>query len=198
MKKQYLFIVASFAFVSILLYSCNGNDKRIAANLYKEREYLLKEFKDKSVINRGKIFYELSYYKGQSVNTFYFEKRNNSLIMTNDTLQYPLNEIADFSTANITDSSSYRKLLISELSRLLKVMDDFNINNVSAAFAPAGVDMKIYFGDYKALLYVGSITAVKNERWKNYIQSGEKFDENWYFVKDELEKRIKKNALTLA
>lgn len=188
MKKQYLFIVASFTFVSILLYSCNGSDKRIAANLYKEREYLLKEFKDKSVINRGKIFYELSYYKGQSVNTFYFEKRNNSLMMTNDTLQYPLNEIADFSTANITDSSSYRKLLISELSRLLKVMDDFNINNVSAAFAPAGVDMKIYFGDYKALLYVGSITAVKNERWKNYIQSGEKFDENWYFVKDELEK----------
>jgi hypothetical protein len=67
-------------------------------------------------------------------------------------------------------------------------MDDFKISNVSAELAPAGVDMKIYFGDYKALLYVSNIEAVKNERWKNYIQSGKKFDENWYFVKDELEK----------
>ena len=188
MKKQYSFVVAAFTLVSIILYSCNGSDKRIAANLYKEREYLLKEFKDKSVISRGEIVYQLSYYKGQSVNTFYFEKKDASLILTNDTLQYPLNEIAAFATVNIADSSNYRKFLSNELSRLLRVMDDFKISNVSAEFAPVGVDMKIYFVDYKALLCVGNIAAVNNERWKNYIQSGKKFDENWYFVKDEFEK----------
>lgn len=188
MKKHYSYIVAAFIIVLIALYSCTGNDKRIATNLYKERESLLQEFKGKSIINRGKIFYELSYYKGQFVNTFYFEKKNDSMILTNDTLQYPITEITAFASVNIADSLTYNKTLTNELSRLIKVMDIFSISNVSAGFAPAGVDMKIYFGDYKALLYVGSIATVKNERWKNYIQSGEKFDENWYFVKDELEK----------
>jgi hypothetical protein len=65
-------------------------------------------------------------------------------------------------------------------------MNDFKIKNVSAEFAPLGIDMKIYFGDYKAMLYISNIDAVKNERWKNYIKSGEKLDENWYSVKDEL------------
>jgi hypothetical protein len=188
MKEKYSLIVTAFALISIILYSCNGSDKRIAANLYKEREYLFKEFKDKSVISRGEVFYQLSYYKGQSVNTFYFEKKDTSLILTNDTLQYPLNEIAAFATVNIADSSNYRKFLSNELGKLLRVMDDFKISHVSAEDRTAGVDMKIYFGDYKALLYVSNIAAVKNERWKNYIQSGEKLDENWYSVKDELSK----------
>ncbi len=147
----------------------------------------MKEFDDKSIISRGEIFYQLSYYKGQSVNTFYFEKKDDVLVFTNDTIQYPINEIVAFGSVNIADSSNYRKALSRELNRLLKVMTDFSINNVSANFAPAGIDMKIYFGDYKALLYVSNIAVVKNERWRNYILSGEKFDENWYFVKDELE-----------
>jgi hypothetical protein len=45
--------------------------------------------------------------------------------------------------------------------------------------------MKIYFGDYKALLYVADITGIKNERWKNYVTSGKKLDDNWYYVKEE-------------
>lgn len=187
MRKKYNYTAAVFALAAIFFYSCN-NDKRTADNLYKEREYLLKEFKDISVISRGEIFYQLSYYKGQSLNTFYFEKRDDSLMLTNDTIQYPMNEIAAFTSVNIADSLNYRKALSHELNRLLKVMTDFSIKNVSANFAPAGVDMKIYFGDYKALLYVSDIAVVKNERWKNYILSGEKFDENWYFVKDELKK----------
>lgn len=187
MKKKYNYTVAVFVFAAIFFYTCN-NDKRTADNLYKEREYLLKEFKDISVISRGENFYQLSYYKGQSVNTFYFEKRDDSLMLTNDTIQYLINEIAAFTSVNIADSLNYRKALSHELNRLLKVMTDFGIKNVSANFASAGVDMKIYFGDYKALLYVTDVAGIKNERWKNYVTSGKKLDDNWYYVKDELEK----------
>lgn len=174
--------------ILLCFYSCTINDKRIAAILYKEREYLLKEFKDKSVISRSEKFYQLSYYKGQDVNRFYFEKKGTSLILTNDTLQYPITEITAFASVNNTDSSTYSQALTNELNRLLKVMDDFKISHVSAEDRIAGVDMKIYLGDYNAVLYVGNIAAVMNERWKDYIQSGEKFDKNWYFVKDEFEK----------
>ena len=154
--------------------------------MYREREYLLKEFKDKSIISRGEKFYQLSYYKGQSVNTFYFEKKDTTLVLTNDTLQFPITEIIAFASVSNVDSSNYSQSLIKELNRLLKVMDDFKMSYVSAEHRATGVDMKIYFGDYKALLYVPNIAEVKNGRWKNYIQSGKKFDENWYYVKDEL------------
>jgi hypothetical protein len=187
MKKQYLFIVVAIVIVPIFVYSCLADDKRIADNLYKKREYLLKEFKDKSVISRGEMLYELSYHKGQSVNSFFFEKKNDQLILTNDTLQFPITEIPAFASLNNADSVTYSKALTNELNRLLEVMDDLQISHVSAKFAPAGIDIKIYFGDYKALLYVTNIAAVKNERWKNYILSGKKLDENWYSVKDELE-----------
>jgi hypothetical protein len=186
MKELYAYVIAALTLTAVILYSCTARDKRIATNLYKERESLLQEFKGKSIMNRSKAFYQLSYYKGQFVNTFSFEKKDDSLILTNNTLQYPITEITAFATIKVSDSSSYRKSLTDELSRLLKVMNDFKIKNVSAEFAPVGLDMKIYFGDYKAMLYIGNIHAVKNERWIKYIKSGEKFDENWYSVTDEL------------
>jgi hypothetical protein len=185
MKNKYLSISTLFILVAVIFSSCNS-DEKIAYKLYKQREYLLKEFNDKSVISRSEIFYQLSYYKGQFVNTFYFEKKDDSLVFTNDTIQYPKNEIAAFTSVNIADSSNYRKALSSELSRLLKVMDDFKISHVSAEDRYAGIDMKIYFGDYKALLYINSVAKINNERWKEYINTAKKkFDSNWYYVKDE-------------
>lgn len=184
MKKKYHYTAAVFLFAAIFFYSCSS-DNRTVDKLYKEREYLLKEFKDKSVISRSEIFYQLSYYKGQSANTFYFEKKDGVLVFTNDTIQYPINEIAAFASVNIADSSNYRKDLVSELSRLLKIMDDFKISHVSAEERYAGIDMKIYFRDYKALLYVTDVTGIKNERWKNYVTSGKKLGDNWYYVKEE-------------
>lgn len=187
MKKPYQYTTVVFILATIFFYSCN-NDKRTVDKLYKERKYLLSEFKDKSIINRGEIFYQLSYYKDQWVNTFYFEKKNGSLVFTNDTIQYPINEISAFTSINIADSSNYKQVLISELGRLIKVMNDFKISHVSAENRFAGIDMKIYFGDYKALLYVSNVSEVKNERWKNYVRSGKRLDDNWYYVKDELKK----------
>ncbi len=128
----------------------------------------------------------MSYYKGQLVDKFYFEKKDGVLSFTNDTIQYPVNEIAAFISANIADSLNYRKALSNELSRLLKVMNDFKINHVSAEERYAGIDMKLYFGDYKALLYVNNVAGIKNERWKNYVLLGKRLDDNWYYVKDEL------------
>lgn len=187
MKKIYQYIAVAFLLAITFFYSCS-NDKQTVDKLYKEREYLLNEFKDRSIISRGGIFYQLSYYKGQFANTFYFEKKDGVLVFTNDTIQYPVNEIAAFRTINIEDSLNYRKALTSELIRLLTAMSDSKISHVSAEDRFAGIDMKIYFGDYKALLYVSNIAGIKNERWKNYLTSGEKLDDNWYYVKEEFEK----------
>lgn len=184
-KKSYIFIVMLLAFFAIVFPSCGESDKRIVDKLYKEREYLLKEFKNKSIITRGKTLFQLSYYQGGSVNTFFFEKKNNVLTFTNDTLQYPINEIAAFGSVKSADSIYDINALCNELNRLLKILNRLKINNVSAEFASAGIDMKIYFGNYKALLYVSDTTLVRNARWKSYLNSGEKLDANWYYVKDE-------------
>lgn len=187
MKSTNHHIIPSLIFSLIALAACGGN-RQAAKKLYEQREFLLQEFKDKSIIKRGDNFFQLSYHKGQAVNTFFFEKKGNELVLTNDTLQYPIHEIAAFTSLSDTSRTTYGKAVSNELRRLLNETDRLEISNVSAEFAPVGVDMKIYFGDYKALLYVNDTANVKNERWKNYLSTGEKFDANWYYVKDEREK----------
>ena len=123
-------------------------------------------------------------YKKQSVNTFYFEKKTGGWMLLNDTLQYPLIEIATFANVKITDTSNYKKSLNIELNRLLNIMSKLKIKHVSAEERNNGIDMKIYFDANKALLYIADSTEVSNERWRNYIRSGKKLNKNWYFVKD--------------
>lgn len=123
MKKLHRYVFAMPVFAVVVFYSCSdSSDKRILTNLYKKREYLLREFKDKSIINRGNKFFQLSYYKGKSVNTFFFEKEGDTLVLINDSLQYPVNEINAFVAVNHADSSYYTAILVNELSRLLKVI----------------------------------------------------------------------------
>jgi hypothetical protein len=164
--------------------ACN-NDRRVANKLYDRRNYLLQEFRDKSIIGRGEVFYQLSYYSRQSVNTFYFVKKGEDLVFTNDTLQYPVKNIPAFATINEADSLVYRSIVSKELKRLLKVMDDLKISHVSAEERYAGIDMKLYFGDYKALLYIKNVSNIQNERWKSYVLAGQKLDDYWYYVKEE-------------
>lgn len=152
--------------------------------LYDQKEFLLEKFKGKSIIRRGDIFFQLSYHKSQAVNTFYFEKVGNELKLTNDTLQYPIYEIVSFASLDDTTRTDYSRAVTNELRRLLDEMNRLGISNVTAEFAPEGIDMKIYFGEFEALLYVSDTANVKNERWKNYIAAGERFDNNWYHVKD--------------
>jgi|SRR6218665_108677 len=184
MKKTSPYIILLLIISIGVFCSCNS-DKKIVDNLYEQRQYLLKEFKNKSIISRSGIFYQLSYYKGSYVNTFYFEKKNNNLLFTNDTLQYPVNEITAFASVNIGDSLNCREAISSEFHRLLKVMEDFCINHVSAEDRYAGIDMKIYFGGDKALLYVKNVAGIKNERWKSYVASGKSLDSNWYYINEE-------------
>jgi hypothetical protein len=184
--KDKCYRIAITLILIVVFFSCTSGDEKIVRNLYKEREYLVKMFKDKSVLSRGKVFYQLSYYKGQSVNTFSFQKKDDVWGLIDDSLQYPINEIAAFSTVNTADRPGYVKTVRDEFNRLLNIMGELKVDAVSAENAPLGIDMKIYFGDYKALLYIEDINMVKNEEWKKYIRSGGKLDDNWYYVKDEL------------
>lgn len=177
-------IPLTFILIVLIFSSCTPSDEKITKKLYKTRKYLVETFKDKSIISRGETYYQLSYYKGQSANTFYFQKKENNLSFIDDTLQYSINEIDAFSSINISDSLEYVKAVSDEFKRLFNRMRELKIDNVSAEFAPLGIGMKIYFGDYKALLYVDNIRMVTNEEWKRYIKSGVKLDDNWFYVKD--------------
>ncbi|PSL26373.1 hypothetical protein [Chitinophaga ginsengisoli] len=185
MKKVFVIVILIIVFIAIAIYLfCKTDDQKTAKNIYNKRTYLLKEFKDKTILNRSDKFYQLSYSKGQLVNTFFFEKNDSTFTFTNEILQYPLTDIAVLSSFNVTDTSGYRNALGNELRVALKVMDHFKIIGVTADFRKFGIDMKIYIESYGALLYVRDVTDVKNEQWKKYIESGRKLDESWYLVKD--------------
>jgi hypothetical protein len=170
----------------IFFYSCSLDDGIIANGLYKKRDVLLKEFKDKSIIKVNSSSYQLSYYNDLSVNTFSFKEMNGVWVLASDTTQYPISEISAFKSLNLKDRIRYKKAISQEFSRLLKEMNSLNIRSVSSEFSNLGVNLKIYFGDYKALLYISDISLVKNEEWRNYINTGKKFDENWYYVMDKI------------
>lgn len=97
MRNAFKRIFESLIFSLVALASCGGN-RQAAKKLYDQRGFLLKEFNHKSVIKRGEDFFQLSYHKGQAVNTFFIKKKNNHLILTNDTLQFPIYEITAFSS----------------------------------------------------------------------------------------------------
>lgn len=185
MENKCHFIAGAFILIAVSFFSCTYGDEKIARKLFKERNYLIKIFKDKTIINRNNTYYQFSCHVGQSVNVFNFQKKGDTLIFIDDSLQFPISDIITFSSLNNEDSLSYVKALSDEFRKLLNAMETYKIDNVSAEFMPLGIDMKIYFGDYKALLYINNVGGVKNDEWKKYIKTGEKFDDNWYYVKDE-------------
>lgn len=172
-------------FFFILLAGCNFKNER-AFKLYQNRDFLLREFSGISIIKRGDNFVQLSFYKRDEVNTFFFERKDTIWNLTNDTLQYSINEIEAFTSLNIQDLDVYKRSVTNEMLRLLLEMKRLGVTNVNSGFASIGVNLKVYFDDYRALLYVKDIANVKNERWKMYLNSGIRFDENWYYVKDDL------------
>lgn len=185
MKKLRPEIPISLALFFIAFCSCSVGDKQMVNRLYRDKEFLLKEFKDVTIFRRNESFVQLSYYKGQLVNTFFFEIQDSSFALVKDTLQFSIKEITSLATWDNANKKEYSNTLIDELKRLMNEMNRYGITNVSAEFASAGIDMKIYFGEDKALLYVSDVTNLKNGRWKNYIGASEKFDSNWYYAKEE-------------
>jgi hypothetical protein len=112
MKNNYF---ALFMLISMIILSCgNGNS---IDTLYKHRQDLLDEFQNKSIITRGENFIALSYHNNEYVNTFYFQKLQDSFIMTNDTLEFPANQIPAFININNGDSVSLKIAVTNELNR---------------------------------------------------------------------------------
>jgi hypothetical protein len=165
----------------MIILSCgNGNS---IDTLYKHRQDLLDEFQNKSIITRGENFIALSYHNNEYVNTFYFQKLQDSFIMTNDTLEFPANQIPAFININNGDSVSLKIAVTNELNRLTTLINLYKIKSIRSKYGY--VDVKLYLEDYNALLYVLNIDSVKNVYWKNYILSGKQLDRNWYYVKDQ-------------
>ena len=171
---------------SVVFYSCSVKQRSIANNLYEQRGYLLQEFKNKSIIrSRGKNIIMLSYYQNGNVNQFFFKKEKQDFFLSRDTLQYPVNQISSLSGVDMSDSSKYKEAMCKEISILLRKMDTLQIRDISAEFLSVGIDMKIYFGENGALLYISNPDLIKNKRWKDYVTNATRYDSNWYYAKDE-------------
>ncbi|MFL9485567.1 hypothetical protein ACI6Q2_22490 [Chitinophagaceae bacterium LWZ2-11] len=178
--------ILSLVLTSVILYSCNMQEQSVAKRLYEQKTYLLSEFQNKSIlVSRKGNLIVLSYHKDGNLNQFFFDKGKEDYILVRDTLQYPINEISAFSSINKVDSLHYKYAIVAELKRMLKKMDTLNIKGVSAEFASLGIVMKIYLEQNGALLYVPNPDVIKDERWKSYVNTAKKYDDNWYYTKDE-------------
>lgn len=168
--------------IVIFFIPCDNSDARKVTELYEKRDTLIAEFKGVSVIrSRGKNVIVLSYHKSEAVNQLFFDKKANEFILTN----YIYQDSAMMLKTD-ADSTAFKNKMEAELKRLLIIMDNLEITDVSSEFENLGIDIKFYLKGGDVLLFVSNPEAVKNENWANYlINSKKKFDSYWYYIKDE-------------
>ncbi len=162
MKKTLLFLLL----VNMLIFfNCCNSNERVASNLFKSKEYLLKEFGNKSIFTRGNIVF-LDYLKNGKLNRFIFEKNGKQYFFIKDTLQFALNEIKDILPIDEYDSLGFKRAICKTVLSFLNKMDSLQISGISGEFAPMGIDMKVYLEGSGALLYVKNTDNITNPQWK--------------------------------
>jgi hypothetical protein len=181
--KKISFIFFVLIVLSIFLAACNS-DRDLATELYNKRDYILKQFKNKSLISRSKNFYQLAYYQDEHTNEFNFQKIDGIFLIVSDSIEFPMNQSFFLDTFGALDTLESKENVLRDFKELVNLMDSLKVNGVSRKHSHAGIDLKLYFGKSKALLFVSDVNKVTKGPWKDYVLSGEKLSKNWYYVED--------------
>lgn len=169
-------------YITLSAYSCSPNTDGIQ-KVYNDRNTLINLFTSKSVMrSRGQNVILFYTHKGDKTNKYHYEIDNNQYRFTNDSIEYvpDLLQLKDE-----RGSTLYKQELISQVKILLNKMDELNIRDVSSDMAGAGIDLKIYMKSKGVILYVPNPQEVPSPRFKDYINSMEKLDNNWYYTMKE-------------
>lgn len=160
-------------FVLCLVSACNHIDK-YPLKVFENRSVFIEEFNNVSVIrSRGKNTIILYLYSGMNKNQFFFDVDKGQLTLTqtskkNNEKLFKENEL-------------FEKQIMLLAERKVKLMDKYNIRDVSREFQNQGISIKVYFNSLESLLYIKDIANVKNIEWLRHLKKIKKLDEHWFY-----------------
>lgn len=168
-------------YISVLcLYSCTKSNTEKLKKVYNYRSSIANSFLSKSIFrSRGQNIILLYTHQNNKTNKYFFEIDNRQYRFINDSIEY----IPDLLRLKYERGSDlYKQELISQIKTLLKEMDELDIRDVSSELAAVGINLKIHMKSQGVILYVPNLQKVQAPRFKPYINSMIKFDDNWYYT----------------
>jgi len=168
----------------LILFFCSCSPKTDEVQMiYNDRSEIINLFASKSVMrSRGKNIILFYTHNKSKTNKYFFEINNSQLQFTNDSIEYAPDLLQ---LKNERGNELYKQELISKVKMFLDKMDEFNIRDISSDMAGVGISLKIYMKSKGVILYVPNSQSVPGPRFKDYINSMQKLDENWYYTMNE-------------
>jgi hypothetical protein len=182
-RKEKLFIAAILVGIVVAITNCKQNETLNRVHLiYNNRNTLVQNFQGKSIFLRGQ-FVLLELYCDGKKNSFGFNKlstnSNSNLRLTSINIEDSTGYIDSTPIYQLTNAA-LKNTAEKSIQMYLRMMNDYSIREVSAEFAPYGVDLKFYLEKHLCVFYVKDTLALK-ESWKEYVTSANRIAKNWYY-----------------
>jgi hypothetical protein len=153
-------------------------------HVYNDKEEILQVFRNVSVFRDQRKDYAFLYtYNNDKQNQYIFSKGQDGYSFERDSILVAPDEVL-----GITGKQSnldYKQQLNEKLKFYLGKMDSLSISDISSDFIPQGITLKVYMKSKAILVYVANPNNVTNPEWVNYLKSMKKFDEHWYYAKQD-------------
>jgi hypothetical protein len=151
--------------------------------VYEDRKEILQMFNNVSVFRdeRTQTAFLYTYNNGKK-NEYFFDLKDNHCSFFRDSVLFNPDSVLLIDKER---NPSYRKQIAVKAEFYLKKMDSLGIKEISSEFIPQGITLKIYMKSKAVLVYVANPNAVKNQEWINYLGSMKKFDDHWYYAKQD-------------
>jgi|GEM_PF-5465231 len=163
------------------LLSCNN--KEPVKKIYKEKDTIVTTFMNKSIIkSRGENYIFFKTHQKEKTNQYIFNVEGDRFIFSRDSIQYTPDIL---NLQGKVGDISYKADLENHLNSLVKEMERLGIRDVSSESASAGLDLKFFLKKKGVIIFVSNPEKVSGPRFKDYINSMQKLDDNWYYTFNE-------------
>lgn len=149
--------------IFLLFVGCERN--KGYEKLIHHKTTILTDLNNTSLIEREKIII-FSTHQKNLVNSYYFEQKNQNLILINDTIQY--------------DTQIALDSIVRKVNDLIDLIYNINIIGYSSQYSEFGVEFIFYLKEEGVVLYIPDELNLKGE-YKKHLAVCKKITDNWWY-----------------
>lgn len=168
--------------ITLCVIGCTNYENELR-QVYNDRQGILQMFRKISVFRDSKTQTAFLYtYDGNRKNEYIFDLKEGGYVFFRDSILFEPDTILNI---NRHQNPSYEYKLTHKLEFYLHKMDSLNIKEITSEFASQGITLKVYMKSKAILVYIDNPNSITNPEWTNYLKSMNKFDDHWYYTKED-------------